>query len=177
MKLSSTKKLTLGAMVVTLTVLSLYLTVAIPYVKMACLFISSLFVFILADEGAYLSAVLSYLAATAIAFFIIPDKLIWAAYAILCGHFGIFKTFLGTKLKDPVIGFALRLLYCNVFLGIGIAVAIYIIGFDIGTLNLTIPLWAILIVLEIALVAFDILYSFMQKIYIFRFKNLLISKR
>ena len=54
LKLSPAKQITLSAMCIALTVLSLYAAAVLPTMRIACYFLSSVFVYILCAEQAYL---------------------------------------------------------------------------------------------------------------------------
>ena len=72
-RLSPAKKLTIGAMVCALTLLFLYAATVLPTMRIACYFLSAIFVYALSYEGAYASAILSFLATAALAFFLLPN--------------------------------------------------------------------------------------------------------
>ena len=113
LKLSPAKQITLSAMCIALTVLSLYAAAVLPTMRIACYFLSSVFVYILCAEQAYLSAFLVYAASVALGLLLLPSKAALIPYALLLGHYGIFKTFLDEHIGDRLVGSVLKLLYCD----------------------------------------------------------------
>ena len=97
-RLSPSKKITLGAMVSALTLLCLYAVAVLPGGRAIFYFLSSVFVYALCCEGAYATALLSFAATAGLSFLLLPDKTVAVAYALLLGHYGIFKTGLDLSL-------------------------------------------------------------------------------
>ena len=176
-KLTPTLRITLSAMTVALTILFLFAAATLPTGRLVCYLLASVFVFALTNEGMYLGAVLSFIATSARAWLIIPGKLSVAPYIIILGHYCIFKDFLRNRIGDRVIGFALRLLYCNLFTGAGIALAIYVFNLDLAALMPEMPLWLIVAVLEAGFICLDILTSLCRTIYINRIRNSRIKRK
>ena len=177
LKLSPTKQITLGAMCIALTVLSLYAAAVLPTMRIACWFISSVFVYILCAEQAYFSALLVYAASTALAFLILPSRMALIPYAFLLGHYGIFKTFLDERLGDRFVGSLLKLLYCNLFFALAVLLAVFVMKYDLSALTLPVPLWAVVPLLQIAFLLYDFLYFTCQKFYLAHIRNAVIPRR
>ncbi|MCE5235503.1 MAG: hypothetical protein ABFC62_05455 [Clostridiaceae bacterium] len=177
-KLGSSKQITLGAMVVSLTVLMLYAGAVLPAGKLACYFIASLFVYVLSFEGAYLAAVLSYIASSLLAFLLIPDKLSLLPFFALLGHFGIFKAFARSHIRDRFIRAVAYLIYCSVFTAIAALAAFYLLGFDIfESIPFDLPVYAAILILEAAFAVYALLYLFCQQFYETHIRNSLLSKK
>ena len=157
-------------MTVALTMLFLFAAATLPTGRLVCYLLASVFVFALTNEGMYLGAILSFLATSALCWLIIPGKLSIAPYIIILGHYCIFKDFLKNRIGDRVIGFALRLLYCNLFTGAGIALAIYVFNLDLAALVPEMPLWLIVAVLEAGFICLDLLTTMCRTIYINRIR-------
>lgn len=176
-KITLTQKLTLGAMVCALNVLCLYAASIFPSGKLVMYFLSSVFVYALAVEKAYISAIASFLASSALAYLIIPNKLVAIPYICLLGHYGIFKTFIDSKVKDGIVQMLLKLLYSNLFFALAAALAYYIFNVRLTAIVLTIPIWLMVIIIEIALIAYDFVYIVCEKIYENRIRRFIIPKR
>lgn len=180
MKLSSTQRLTLGAMAAALTVLMLYATYAVPYVKFACLFLSSVFVYSLLSEGLYGWSFLVYLVSAGIGFLLVPEKMYWALYVGLLGHYGIFKVFIDTHVTGAVLKSALKLMYCNIFALAGIAIARFLLmielpdGLTIGSFAL--PIWLAVVAAEIVFLVLDWVYTLCEQLYDVRIRPALLPK-
>lgn len=178
-KLSPAKIMTLGAMCTALSVLSLYASCVLPTAKLAFYFLSSVFIYMLADEEAYVGALVSFAASLLLGFVILPDKAYLFPYAALLGHYGIFKTWLSRRTGDKVLQFFLRMLYCNLFAGAGVCAAVFLFSYDIKMFagQLPLPIWLLVPILEAAFVLFDTLYWVCQKFYDERIKAYLIPRR
>jgi len=177
LKLSASKQITLGAMCVALTVLSLYAAAVLPTMRIACYFLSALFVYIICAEHAFLCAFLIYIASGTVCFFLIPDKTALLPYLFLLGHFGIFRTFLSMHLKDPVAGLLIRLLYCNFFFALALLLAVFVFCFDLTSMDLPVPLWSLVPILQAVFLAFDLLYAAAEKYYLTHIRNFVIPRR
>lgn len=177
LKLSPAKQITLSAMCIALTMLSLYAAAVLPTMRIACYFLSSFFVYILCAEHAYLSAFLIFAASAGLGFLLLPSKIALVPYAFLLGHYGIFKTFLDERIEDRLVGSILKLLYCNFFFALAVLLAVFVMGYDLSTLELPIPLWWVVPLLQAAFLAYDFLYLTCQKIYLTRIRNAVIPRR
>ncbi len=176
-KITLTQKLTLGAMVCALNVVCLYATSVFPSGKLALYFLSGLFVYALTVEKAYISSIVSFLASSLLAFLIIPNKLVIIPYVCLLGHYGIFKTFIDEKIKDGIGRILLKLVYSNLFFALAAALAYYVFNVCLAGIALTLPIWLLVIIAEIALVVYDFLYLICEKIYENRIRRFIIPKR
>lgn len=165
-------------MVVALTVLMLYAASVLPTGKLACYFVASLFVYTLSYEGVYGTAVLSYVASSLLAFMLIPDKLSLVPFFALLGHFGIFKAFAQTHIRDRFIRFILYLLYCTVFTTGGALAAFYLLDFNIlANIPFGLPVYVAVLALEAAFAVYAALYLICQRFYESRIRNSLLSKK
>ncbi len=164
-------------MCVALTVLSLYAAVVLPTIRIACYFLSSLFVYVLCAEQAYASALMIYLASAGVCFLLVPQKAALLPYVFLLGHFGIFRSYLSARLKDPVAGFIVRLLYCNLFFALALLLSVFAFHFDITVLKIPVPFWAVVPILQVIFIAFDILYAASEKYYATHLRNFVIPRR
>lgn len=177
MRLDAGKKITLGAMVTALTVLSLYAASTLPWSKVACCFLASVFMYMLARESAIGTAITAFLASSAIAFLLLPDKSPLYAYVALLGHYGIFRTFVGDKVQDRFLRFFLKLVYCNAFTALALALAMYVWKLEIAAYLPDWALWVLLAVLEAVFIGYDLLYGLCQKIYDEWIRNRILPRR
>ncbi|MDD4075238.1 MAG: hypothetical protein PHC80_04025 [Eubacteriales bacterium] len=177
MRLNASKKLSLGAMVTALTVLCLYAVCVLPWSKLACCFLSSIFIYILSGEGAYFYAFVSFAASAALSFFILPQQEILFAYVILFGHYGIFRAWADARIKDRFIRFFSKLLYSNAFCAIGLLVLLRVLSYDLSSMLPAWSLWVLVIALEGAFVAYELLYGVCVRIYNASIRNQLLPRR
>ena len=177
-RLSPAKKLTLGAMVTALTMLSLYAAAVLPAGRISCYFLSSIFIFALCAEGAYVTALTAFAASAGLAWLLLPDKLVAAAYTLLLGHYNIFKTILDTHLESIPFRVVLKLLYCSVFTAAGLYVAIILIGVDVmANLPEWLPVWGVVAAAEAAFIMLDVLQSLLGKFYVSRIRSVIVPRR
>lgn len=178
-KLETTKVITLGAMCTALTVLALYAANVLPTGKLAFFFLSSVFIYMLAEEEAYAGALISFAASSFISLLILPDKIYAVPYIALLGHYGIFKTWLGKHLQDKLLMFFIRMIFCNVITALGIYMAFYMFSFNFSQITsaLPFPAWLLIPIVEVGFALFDFLYWICQKIYVERIKAYLIPRR
>ncbi len=164
-KLSGAKLISIGAMCTALGVLCLYAAAVLPTGRVALYFLASLFVYVPAAESAYLGAVGVYLATGVLSLLILPSRAAAVPYIVLLGHFGIFKTWFDSVMPDKVVQSAVKVLYCDVFTVLGVFAAIKLFGFDMTTLSVALPTWAIVLIMQAAFFAYDKLYWMCQRFY------------
>lgn len=165
MRLDISRKVTLSAMVVALTVLCLYAASVLPWPRIAFYFMASLFIYALSCEHIYGFALMAYLGAAGIAFLILPDKTPLFAYVALLGHFGIFRSWIAERVADPFSRGLLRLIYCNFFTLCAMALMLYIFDVDLMTYLPEWQLWVLLAVLQAIFIAYDLCYALGEKLY------------
>ncbi len=176
-KLNATKTITLGAMCAALTVLCLYAATVLPTGRAALYFVSSLFIYALSSEEAYGGAVVMFFVSCGLGLLIVPNRLALAPYAFLLGHYGIFKPWIDKRMPDRVVASALKLLYCNAFFALAVCVAVYVFHFDLSSLSLPIPLWAVIPLMQPVFLAFDLLYWICQRFYDERIRSAIMPRR
>lgn len=176
-RITAAQKLTLGAMTTALTLLALYAASMLPTGRVACYFLSSVFVYTLCSERAYLSAFAAFLATAILAFFILPDRTALLPYVFLLGHYGIVKTWLECTLKDQVIIWVLKLFYCNIFTGLGIFSAIRLLNVDILALLPQLADWLLVLLAEVAFVTYDVIFTVAARLYDARIRRAILPRR
>lgn len=176
-RLTASRRLTLGAMIAALTVLCLYAAAVLPTGRIVMYFLSSVFVYVLACEGAYGSALLSCFASAGIAFLLLPDKLPVLAYTLLLGHYGITRTALRARMDSKLFPMLLMLLYCNFFSG----TALYASKILFGSIPIIypdwLPSWALIIFVQLGFLLFDVLYGIASLIYEARLRRMIVPRR
>ncbi len=171
---SETYALSLSAMMASLTLLFLYLTILLPTAKISMYAISSLFVFPVCMEKRTSYAFLIFVVVSLLSFLILPDITAVIPYLLIFGHYGIAKYHI-ESMRDKVLAFAIKLAYFNV-----IAVIMYLIAKNI--LLSGIPdilkdnVWVLLIVGQIAFIAYDFIYSKFAELYHNKFRPYLIKR-
>ena len=116
-KISATTKLTLSAMSTALSVVFLYAASVIPTAKLALCFLTSLMPWIpLRERGGFVYALLSYAATGAICFFLIPNKLYFAAYILFFGCYGMIKLGIDSVIRDKLLPLPQSLFFATALL-------------------------------------------------------------
>ncbi len=176
-KLTNSQRISVGAMVVALNLLFLYAASVLPTLRIASLVMSSLFVYCLTGEKEYASGIITFIVTSVLALIILPDKILLAPYVMLLGHYGIFKPIIDEKVKDRIMNIIIKIIYCNVFSGIGIAVCSMILNFDFESLGIELPHYLIAIIAEVAFFLWEIIYSLCTRIYNAQIRSRLLPKR
>ena len=94
-------------------------------------------------------------------------------YILLFGHYGIGKYLIEKNIKDKIIRYVLKLLYYNVAVFL-----IYLLArafFVEDILGSGLPIWAIIIIAEVAFVVFDFIYTKVTGYYFNNIRRLLIK--
>lgn len=164
-RLSIAKTITLGAMCAALGLLCLYAAAVLPTGRIAAYFLSSIWVYVLCAESAYIGALAVYITTSLLALILIPDRAAAVPYIVLLGHFGIFKTWFDSVMPDKVVQSAVKVLYCDVFFILGVFAAIKLLGLDIASIALPVPVWAVVLILQAVFFAYDKLYWLCQRFY------------
>lgn len=175
-KLSLTKQLTLGGMVTSLTLLCLYISAVMPVGRLPLLFLAILMPYVIACEGAYAMAYVSYIASCIISLCIVPDKIVVYIYILLLGHYIIFRTILHKYVSSKLVLIFLKLIYFNLFAGLGIYLSQQF-GVVLPGLPAWAPLWLFIVLTELLIVALDTIIGAGTIIYQYRLRNLLIAQR
>lgn len=150
------------AMSATVSVLLLFLAYVLKdsiVLSALCLFFAAVMTWIpMREEHGGAFAIISFVIASVVSV-LITGASVWSLlYALLFGHFGIIRFYVDTRLSDKLMRMLTKLLYCNAFTALGIGIAQFAFGTDLMTFYPGFPIWAIILVLEVAFVIFDRLY-------------------
>jgi len=176
-KLSPAKKITMSAMVCALSLLFLYAASVLPTMRLACYFLSAVFVYALAYEGAYLASVLAFIATSVLAFFVLPEKMSLIPYVTLLGHYGILKRAVDMHVPTRWGRFLVKLLYCNVLTALGGFIALEVLGLPLLTMLPKLSVWVLVLVAEAAFIVFELLFLFAARLYEAKIRHLILPRR
>ncbi|MGG7177522.1 hypothetical protein ACQPU1_08025 [Clostridium paraputrificum] len=143
------KDITLGGIMVALSVVTLYLTSVIPINTIAILTIASAFIPICIIRSNIKTASFVYVATTIISFFIVPINYV-LMYALMFGIYGIVKHLIEKIDKLPIEIF-IKLVFFNVILVIGLVFMKSLLG----DLNINLPTWLLFIVAQPVFLIYD----------------------
>ncbi len=157
----ATNLLSLSAMYTAFSVIFIYLSSVIPYVRLSCLFLSSLFVAALMVERDLRYSVLTYIASLVLSVLIVPSLPYLLPYMLLFGHYGIGKYYI-EKIDNKLVSYLLKDLYFTVFL----TVCYFAAGGILFTGILSgIDYWIILLISQIVFPVYDYLMSLLLDMY------------
>ena len=177
-KISATTKLTLSAMSTALSVVFLYAASVIPTAKLALCFLTSLMPWIpLRERGGFVYALLSYAATGAICFFLIPNKLYFAAYILFFGCYGMIKLGIDSVIRDKLVAFAAKLILCNGLAALVIFGAGKLFSLDIIAQLPNYPLYIIIPAIEIFFIAYELVFTLCVRVFDDRLRNVIITCR
>ncbi|KPU26865.1 membrane protein [Caloranaerobacter sp. TR13] len=152
---SKSKKVALGGIVVLLSVLCLYLASILPTNKIFFFSLSTVFIAAIVIEFKTYFSLITYGAVSILGFIIIPNKLIMIPYVIYFGYYGIIKYYI-EKINNILAEWVIKIALFNLF-----AYVTYIITVNLFVSNLYIklPIWFILLLLQVFFIIYDICYS------------------
>lgn len=162
--ISPARKAALGGMVTTLSLLFLYASETVPYLRVVCCFLSGLFVCVLVSENLFGTAWVSFLATAAIGFLLLPTRLCWFFYVTLIGHYGIVRGLLYRNVRIAWLRTLAMVVYCNIGVALGCVLLYYIAGQSIFSIMTWQPVLLVLVA-EIAFFALDLIYGATLKLY------------
>jgi hypothetical protein len=144
-----TKDITLGGIMVALSIITLYLTTVIPVNTLTILTLASCFIPITILRSNIKTACFVFVATALMSFFILPLNYS-ILYGLFFGIYGIIKYFVERLRKLP-IEITLKLLFFNIVLSLSL---IFMNSFILD-LNINIPTWLFYLVAQIAFLIYD----------------------
>ncbi|SHH67916.1 hypothetical protein SAMN02745135_01643 [Caloranaerobacter azorensis DSM 13643] len=167
--LSNSKKVALGGFVVLLSVLCLYLASILPTNKIFFFCLSTIFIAAIVIEFKTYFSLITYGAISILGFMIIPNKLIMVPYVIYFGYYGIIKYYI-EKINNILIEWIIKIVLFNLFV-----YATYIIAVNlfISNIDIKLPIWIILLLLQVFFIIYDICYSLAIKYYKYKIRRFL----
>lgn len=123
------KDISLGGILVALTIVTLYLTLLIPTNTIAIMTLASVYIPICLIRSNIKTSIFVYVASTIISFFILPINYS-IMYALFFGVYGLVKHFI-EKLNKIPFEITIKLLFFNIVLTIGLlALKLFGVGID-----------------------------------------------
>ena len=110
-----TNKLTGGGITCALCVVMLFLGSFIPNLKLAFLFATSIIMAICLLKYHSITAVLCYIATSAVSVFLLPNKFVALAFFVLFGNYPIVKLFI-ERIKNITFEYILKFFVANIYL-------------------------------------------------------------
>lgn len=160
------KDITLGGILIALTIITLYLNLIIPINTFAILTISSCYVPIAIIKGNVKLGILVYVASSIIGFLITPLN-IMIPFVLYFGIFGLVKFYI-EKLKNLPLEIILKLAFSNLMLFLGY----FLFTSFVGPINFKLPLWMLLILVQFVFIIFDYALTLIITSFITRFNKI-----
>ena len=160
--LNKTYKVALTSMMAALSLIMLYFGVLFQTGRLAFYFLSAIFVMPMLIEKQPAMAALHYVVVTGLGLLIVPDLTMMLPYALLFGHYAIGKFYI-EKMRDKTVAYIVKLLYFDICMAV-----IYLVAKDIlltGFLE-NMPIWLLVILVQVAFVVFDFLFSKVTRFYV-----------
>jgi len=157
----TTKRVALSGILIALTVIVLFLATTLPTSRLSLYALSSFFISIVIIEYGIKNGWFFYLASLILTFIVIPNKIGLIPFVIFFGIYGLVKFYI-ERLNRIAVEYVLKVIFFNMSLVIGI---FFVKEFFLESINIRIPLWAIIAVLEIVFVIYDYVYSLFIQYY------------
>lgn len=162
--LSPARKVALCGMVTALSLLFLYASETVPYLRLFCCFLSSLFVCVLVAENLFGAAWLCFFATALLGFVLLPSRVSWFFYVTIGGHYGIVRGLLYRNVRIPWLRTLAMVVYCNIGVALGCVLLYYVAGQSILDV-LTLSPVLMLLLAEISFFALDLIFGAALKLY------------
>lgn len=175
MRLPVSQRFILTVMVTTVSVTILFAAGMLGMAGYTLLLIASCATYVLTCEHLYKEAVFAYLAVTALAFLIVPDKTTAVVYAGLVGHYPLFKTICESRIKGKLTALCVKLLYCNAWLIAAICIVLYVFKISIPT-ELPVPKWLVVLGAEAVLLVTELVHTFFKWLYTEKLRSGIVPK-
>jgi hypothetical protein len=161
------KQAALNGIMAALLLITLFFAAYSPTGRFSLYALSSFYVSILVIEFGAKNGWAFYVATNILALFLIPDKVGLLPYTFFFGLYGLVKYYI-EKLGKLVPEYILKLMFFNICLGAGF---IFIKSMLLGDINLRIPLWIVVLALEIVFIIYDYVYSLLVQYYWSKLRN------
>lgn len=146
-----------------LTMVVLYLAYVFYQINWVFYILSSIFIVCITSEGKPLAALIMYLLVSGLSLVLMPIPYA-LPYIMVFGHYGLAKYFL-EKIRDKIVSFVAKILYFNAFCALTYFLIIATNYLPTGQMFETLPVWAMIVILQVSFVVYDLLLSFISKVY------------
>lgn len=110
-------------------------------------------------------------------FFLIPNKLYFAAYILFFGCYGMIKLGIDSVIRDKLVAFAAKLILCNGLAALVIFGAGKLFSLDIIAQLPNYPLYIIIPAIEIFFIAYELVFTLCVRVFDDRLRNVIITRR
>lgn len=162
------KDITLGGLLIALSVVILYSTSLLPISTISILTVASCIIPICIMRSSIKTAIFVYIGSSILSFFVCPAKNIVVMYILFFGIYGIVKHIIEQK-RNMLIEIIYKFIFFNIAFFICIAVITSLLGETITTL----PLWLLWIAAQPAFLVYDYALSMIITWYLKKFHKII----
>ena len=173
--LSPGRRVSLGAMVVALTLLFLYASEVLTGFRFLCAALSGFFIVVLVQEELFGTAWLCFLAVSIMGFILCPDRMSWFMYVALIGHYGIVRQFFRKYITVPAVRSLFTVLYCNLGTALGLWAMYTVAGVNVLTMLPDIPIVVLILIVEAVFFLLDVLFEAASNMYAKKVRRFLLK--
>ena len=151
--------------------------VSIAPISALCLFVASLMTWIpIREEHGFLFAAIKYALVTGVSL-LICRGLYTYLYILVFGNYAFVRLFLRMRISDRALTLLLRLLYFNILAAVGLAFAQFVLQIDVMQLVPSLPVYAVIGILELGFCIYMALYRLFTYIFDSALRNRLLPRR
>lgn len=166
---NKSKKVALGGVIVLLSVLCLYLASILPTNRLFFFCLSTVFIAAIVIEFKTYFSLITYGAVSILGFIILPNKLIMIPYVIYFGYYGIIKYYI-EKINNILVEWIIKIVLFNLFV---YATYIITVNLFISNIDIKLPIWLIILLLQVFFIIYDICYSLAINYYKYKLRKFL----
>ena len=173
-KLPLSRRLSLGAMVAALTLLSLYASEVLTGFRFLCAALSGFFIVALTEEDLFGTAWLCFLTVSVLGFILCPDRMSWFLYVTLIGHYGIVRRFFQKYITVPPVRSLFTVFYCNAGTALGLWAMYTVAGVNVLDMLPDLPPVVLILIVEAVFFLLDVLFEAAAHMYRKRIRRFLL---
>jgi hypothetical protein len=165
----SSKKISLGGILLALTVITLFAESILPTSKLSLYALSSFFVSVMVIESGVKTGWVFYIASVLLSLIVVQNKIELIPYIAFFGNYGLIKLFI-ERLRNIFVEYVLKVLYFSAWLT---AAVLFFQRFFMENLKIEFPWWIIIVLFEVVFIVYDYVYTLFVRYYSVKFKKLL----
>ena len=163
----SARILSLGGVLLALTVITLFAESILPTSKLSLYSLSSFFIAVMIIESGAKAGLVFYISSALLALVVVQNKLELIPYIAFFGNYGLVK-YLVEKLRNLFLEYVLKISYFSIWL---VVAFIFAKAFFAANIKINFPWWVVIVLLEAAFVIYDYVYSLIVRYYSAKFRD------
>lgn len=166
---SISKKISLSGIMLALVVVILFAATTLPTSRLSLYTISSFFISILIIEFGVKAGWIFYISSCILTLIVLPDKLGLLPYIFFFGIYGMIKFYI-ERFNKLALEYILKIVFFNICLFSGL---FFIKKFLFNGIEIKLPIWLMIIALEIIFIIYDYVYTLFIQYYNQKLKRIL----